>query len=367
MRVVIAGGGTGGHLLPGLALGRVLRGEHGVEILYCGAARGVEARLLPQEGVPYRLLAIRGLPRRLSPALLAFPAVLLVSLVQAWRILAAFRPHVVVGTAGYASGPVMAMARLRALPTMILEQNAVPGVTTRLLARWVDEVHVAFEATLARLPSGARAFATGNPIGKPHSPASAEVLRERWELDPKAPVLFVTGGSQGARAVNRLVLTLLQSYRGPLPFDVIWQTGELDLGWVQVEAAQIEGRVRVRPFIREMAEPYSLADLVICRAGAMTLSEITAWGLPALLIPYPYAAAGHQEWNARALERAGAALVLLELEVTPTQLRQHVDRLLGDPAERRRMAEAARALGRPEAVDVLARRVLALGGQGRDV
>lgn len=367
MRVVIAGGGTGGHLLPGLTLGRTLRGEHGAEVLYCGAARGVEARLLPQEGAPYRLLAIRGLPRRLSLALLAFPAVLLMSVGQAWRILAAFRPHVVVGTAGYASAPVIIAARLRGLPTMILEQNAVPGVTTRLLARWVDEVHVAFETTLARLPSGARAFATGNPVGKPYPPAPPEALRERWELDPKAPVLFVTGGSQGARGVNRLVLRLLQSYGGPLQFDVIWQTGELDLDWVRAAAAQIEGRVRVRPFIREMAEPYSLADLVICRAGAMTLSEITAWGLPALLIPYPYAAAGHQEWNARALERAGAALVFPEHEATAEQLRQHVDRLLADPAERRRMAEASRALGRPDAVDVLARRVLALGGQGRDV
>jgi UDP-N-acetylglucosamine--N-acetylmuramyl-(pentapeptide) pyrophosphoryl-undecaprenol N-acetylglucosamine transferase len=299
--------------------------------------------------------------RSLSPGNLLVPLKAAVSMIQAWSHLRELKPRVVVGTGGYVSGPVLLAASMMGIPTLIHEQNSVPGETTKFLAKRADEVHVSFGETLKLLPPSAKAFLSGNPTRSVLTAAGRDEGLKFFGMDPGDPrkVLLVSGGSLGARSVNSAVLDNLERVLG-LGLRVIWQAGQAD-------AARIADAVKGRPkdsiwtgaFIDRMDFAYAAADLAVCRAGATTIAELTRLGKPAILVPYPLAAADHQTLNARAMESAGAAVVIRDAEAGE-KLAAAIGGMLaaGRLVE---MAKAGAAIGKPGAAAEIARHAIALG------
>src|SRR6476469_8623538 len=344
LRVVIAGGGTGGHLYPGIAVARELLGRQpDAEISFAGTAKGIESRVIPREGFALDLIRSGGLKGK-SIADRARGAMLLpVSLGDAWSVVAARQPDLVIGVGGYSSGPVVLMAALRGTTTMLLEQNAVPGVTNRLLARVVKAAAVTFDSTQTFF--GSKAFVSGNPV-RPEFLAAAGPHQES-ALNDQASVIrvLVFGGSQGAHAINvAMVEAAPQLAAGSPPLRLVHQTGERDVEMVRSAYRSAGLQADVEPFLYDMGRRIGQADLIVCRAGATTLAELTAAGKAAILIPLPTATDDHQRKNAEALAAAGAADLLLQKELTGPTLAARILALAGDAARRARIAGAARTL-----------------------
>ena len=360
MRVVIAGGGTGGHLFPGIALAREFeRQRAGAEVLFVGTARGLETRIIPKEGFDLRLIPISGWAGqggfRKMKALARLPA----GLWRSWRILREARPDLVIGVGGYASAPVMMMAGVMRLPRVLVEPNAVPGLTNRFMGSWVDRIYLSFEETRSwfnRRAGSVRVF--GNPVRR-------DILSsgERPSGGTRQKTLLVMGGSQGSRAINRAMaeaLTGLDAWKANVR--IIHQSGEKDAVGLTKSYADRGFDATVAPFLSPVSEAYRAADLVVCRSGATTVAELTACGRPAILIPFPFATHGHQEKNARALAEAGAAELILERDLTGERLAKTIASLLSEPARLKRMAEQSRRLGRPDAAEKIVKDCLQLIG-----
>jgi UDP-N-acetylglucosamine--N-acetylmuramyl-(pentapeptide) pyrophosphoryl-undecaprenol N-acetylglucosamine transferase len=358
LSMVIAGGGTGGHLYPGIAVAReVLRREPSAVITFAGTARGIEARVVPREGFALDLLRSAGLKGTSPLARARGLALLPLGGVDAWRILSKRRPDLVIGVGGYSSGPVVLAAALRGVPTMLLEQNAVPGLTNRLLAKVVSAAAVNFESTASFF--GRRAFVAGNPIRQEFLSQSASDVADAGGDPP--PRVLIFGGSQGAHAINlAMVEAAPRLAEGGSGVAFTHQTGERDLERVRDGYRKAGFGARVEPFLYEMDREMKDADLIVCRAGATTLAELTAAGKPSLLIPLPTAADDHQRRNAEVLQRAGAAEVLEQKDLSGAVLAERILALIADPARRRRMASEALALARPEAARLIVDRALEL-------
>jgi UDP-N-acetylglucosamine--N-acetylmuramyl-(pentapeptide) pyrophosphoryl-undecaprenol N-acetylglucosamine transferase len=340
LRVIIAGGGTGGHLFPGLAVADALGRRRPSRIVFVGSSRGIETRVVAKRGYSLRTLPVRALRGQglfgIANSAMRLPA----SLFSAWRLLGEIRPHLLIGVGGYASGPVVVAGWLRRVPTVLLEQNAHPGLTNRVLARFADRICVSFSESLEDFPHG-RTVQTGNPVRPP-----AEVTTARRE----GFSVLIFGGSAGAHRLNEIgveAMTLLE--RGGL--HIVHQTGEADFEAVRERYQGLEIEADVRPFIDDMAGAYAAADVVVCRAGATTLAELTALGKPALLVPYPYAADDHQRKNAESLVAQGAAIMILDRELSATSLAAAIAGLRAEPDRLAAMARAARSLGRPDATE----------------
>jgi UDP-N-acetylglucosamine--N-acetylmuramyl-(pentapeptide) pyrophosphoryl-undecaprenol N-acetylglucosamine transferase len=359
MKVLLAGGGTGGHLIPALALAQALRdADPGVELLLVGAERGIEAELLPRQPFRHRLLPIEPIYRRTwwrnARWLWLAPRV--------WRdvgrLLREERPAIVIGTGGYAAGPIVLRAQRAGIPTAVVEENAFPGLTTRWLARGARQVHLGFPEARERLSPGAHTdvFALGNPV-RPPEPGDPHAARRALGLDPARPTVFVFGGSQGAQALNYAVAAALERrlFAGA---NVVWGTGAAHAAALARYA--VPQRVVVRGFFDSMTEAYRAADLVVSRAGAMTVAELCAWGKPSILVPLSTAAANHQTHNARALAAAGAAVHLAERDLTAPSLARLSGELLGDAARLASLADRARARGHPNAAREVVSRILTL-------
>lgn len=368
-RVLFAGGGTGGHLYPALAIaGEMQERDPSTSVLFVGARRGVEARVLPQRGVPHVLLPFEPIRRakpwqnwRLVPA--AFGS--LAGLRRAFRD---FRPDLVVGTGGYASGPVVGWAVLHGVPAALQEQNSYPGLTTRLLAPRVRQIHLAFPEALDYMKPGphTEVYRYGNPIRPPDPTIQGDEARARFGLG-QGPVALIVGGSQGARPVNDALLAdlaeLAAGRLGPRPdgLELLWATGPANHAAVQatLDTLDVGAWVHAVPYIEDMPAALASADAAVSRAGAMALAELCAWGIPSVLVPLPHAAANHQYHNARALADAGAARLVPEAELKPGRLWTEIVSLLGDRDRLETMAGHARERGNPRAaaqiVDELAR------------
>jgi UDP-N-acetylglucosamine--N-acetylmuramyl-(pentapeptide) pyrophosphoryl-undecaprenol N-acetylglucosamine transferase len=360
VKVVFAGGGTGGHLYPGIAVAReLLVRQPDARISFAGTARGIEARVLPREGFALDLLRSSGIKGK-SLADRARGAVLLpLSLVDAWRIVSRRRPQLVIGVGGYSSGPVVLIAALRGVPTMLLEQNAVPGLTNRLLARVVRAAAVTFDSTRGFF--GSKAFVSGNPV-RPEFFATVGPSQESG-VDEHASItrVLVFGGSQGAHAINvAMVEAATELAAGGSPLHLIHQTGERDVEMVRTAYRETGIQADVEPFLYDMGTQLRRADLIVCRAGATTLAEITAAGKAAILVPLPNATDDHQRKNAEALGATGAAEVLVQQDLTGPVLAARIQALVADPPRRHRMARAAQALSRPDAARVIVDRALEL-------
>jgi UDP-N-acetylglucosamine--N-acetylmuramyl-(pentapeptide) pyrophosphoryl-undecaprenol N-acetylglucosamine transferase len=361
LTVLIAGGGTGGHLMPALAIAESLRALHpDWRVVLAGAERGVEAKLLPARDFPYRLLAAEPIYRRQWWKNLRWPFLVVRLARQVDRLLDRERPDVVVGTGGYASGPVVWRAARRGIPTAIQEQNAYPGIATRWLAKRVREIWLGVPEARRHLKPGraTSVLDTGNPISPPDPSRRAAALA-RFGLDPGRPVLLVTGGSQGALAINEAVATWLDS-GGADGMQILWATGRATYSRFEDRAAP--PAVQVFDFLDPMADAYSVATFAISRAGMMTVAELAAWGIPSLLIPLPTAAADHQTPNARVMDEAGAAIHIPQSEFPAALWGGMVSTLLRSPDRLALMSRAAMARGRPDAAARISGRIGILSG-----
>jgi UDP-N-acetylglucosamine--N-acetylmuramyl-(pentapeptide) pyrophosphoryl-undecaprenol N-acetylglucosamine transferase len=356
--VLIMAGGTGGHVFPALALARLLR-EQSREVIWLGTRRGIEARVVPADGFPVEWLSIGGLRGKGALTLLAAPVRLARALIEALSVMRRHRPAVVVGLGGFVSGPGGVAAWLCRRPLVVHEQNAVAGFTNRCLSHLARTVLTAFPDVF---PAGTRAIEIGNPVRR--DIASLPAPAERFAARSGALRVLVVGGSLGAARLNQALpgafATLL---RNGVALEIRHQAGEKQIEAARAAYAASQVEAQVTPFIADMAEAYAWADLVVCRAGALTIAELAAAGVGALLVPYPHAVDDHQTRNAAWLVESGAALCVADRELTA----EHAASLLAPLCDRARllaMAEAARGLARPEATEALLRHSLAAAGEG---
>ncbi|HEY3348026.1 MAG TPA: undecaprenyldiphospho-muramoylpentapeptide beta-N-acetylglucosaminyltransferase [Nitrospirota bacterium] len=347
MKIVIAGGGTGGHLYPGIAVAREIIKDGG-EVLFIGTGRGIEARVLPKEGLTLRTIRAgrlkgTGLVERIK-TLAGIP----LGIIEARKVLKEFGPDAVMGVGGYASFPAVAAAKTLGLPVLLQEQNAYPGLTNRTLGKVADKVALGFAEADRFFPKGKSVF-TGNPVRQLSVSDKAEALKF-FGLEEGRTTVLAFGGSGGAHTINKGMTDAL-SYLADLKDSVqfIHQTGQRDFETVEAAYKASGFTARVSAFIYEMDKAYACAGLAVCRSGALTLAELAALGKPALLIPYPFAADNHQEVNARTLESAGAAKVLTDREATGQRLAQEIKSLLSDRKALGIMAEKSGSIGRPDA------------------
>jgi UDP-N-acetylglucosamine--N-acetylmuramyl-(pentapeptide) pyrophosphoryl-undecaprenol N-acetylglucosamine transferase len=357
VKVIIAGGGTGGHLMPALAIADAISSARpDIDVVLVGAQRGVEAQLLPRRRYRFHLLPAEPIYRKQWWRNWRWPWLGVNLMTRCLAVLRAERPAFVVGTGGYASGPVLFSALTLGIPIALQEQNAFPGLTTRWLARRARQVHLGFPEGARFLKPGpqTQVFNYGNPITPPQA-TDRSAARSRLQIRGDARVVLVMGGSQGARGINLAVAGLLdQELWGEAT--LLWSTGQVH--FENYRAYHRPPDRLVRPFWDPIAEAYAASDLVVARAGAMTIAELCAWGLPSVLIPLPTAAADHQTANARALEAAGAAIHLPERDLSPRLLGETIQQLFIDRERRSQMAAKARERGQPDAAARIAGELL---------
>jgi UDP-N-acetylglucosamine--N-acetylmuramyl-(pentapeptide) pyrophosphoryl-undecaprenol N-acetylglucosamine transferase len=355
MRVILAGGGTGGHVIPALAIAQELKNQYAAELLFIGTARGIENRMVPAAGFPLHLIEV-GTLNRVSLGTRLKTAVRLPAAVwEARRLLTEFRPDVVIGVGGYASGPAMLAAILKRIPTLAFEPNVVPGFANRIVARWVSAAAVHFQET-------AKYFRHAAVTGVPVRQAFFEIANQR--APSATPTLLVFGGSQGARSINQIMIESAPALRQRVPgIHIVHQTGERDYNDALMAYAPLGGALEAHRFIDNMPDYFSRADLLLCRSGASTVAEITAAGKPSVFVPFPRAADDHQKRNAQALEQARAAVMLEESKLNRETLVDTVSALLTDPARLKQMSEAAHKLAHPGAAHDIAEMAAKLAGR----
>ncbi|HKQ18754.1 MAG TPA: undecaprenyldiphospho-muramoylpentapeptide beta-N-acetylglucosaminyltransferase [Candidatus Eisenbacteria bacterium] len=354
MRLLIAAGGTGGHVYPGIALAEEWRRRHPeADVVFVGTVRGLEATVVPQAGFALRTIAARGFPRRLGLGLLRALGAAVASLVQAASLLKELKPSVVVVTGGYVSGPVGLMAKLRGIPVLVQEQNSVPGATNRWLNLIADEVHISFVESRSYFRRRNNLKVTGNPIRRSLLRQDRTSAYESLRLDPTRKTLLVFGGSRGAASINRAFAEALPRLHRAPNVQVVWQTGREEEEAMRAKASGLPFPIRVLAYLNAMEKAYAVADLAVCRAGAMTIAELTACGVPAILVPYPHATHDHQTQNARGLTERGAAEMIADADLNGAELAKRVLGLLLDEPRLRRMARNSRAFSRTNAAERL--------------
>jgi UDP-N-acetylglucosamine--N-acetylmuramyl-(pentapeptide) pyrophosphoryl-undecaprenol N-acetylglucosamine transferase len=353
MRAILAGGGTGGHVIPAIAIAQQLQKDYGAEVLFIGTARGIENRLVPAAGFPLKLVQVGALNRVSLKTRLRTVFDLPRAVSDSRRILSEFRPDIVIGVGGYASGPAMLAAILRRVPTLVFEPNFVPGFANRLVAPVVSGAAVHFAETGRYFR---RCEVTGVPVRE-------AFFRIPSQHAANTKTLLVFGGSQGAHAINQVVMDSVADLRQRVPgIHIVHQTGERDYNDAQAAYANLGGSVEAHRFIDDMPGLFARADLLMCRSGASTVAEVTAAGKPAVFVPFPRAADDHQKRNAEALERAGAAVMLEESKLNRESVVETVSTFLSDPSRLRKMGDAARNLSHPNAARDIAAMAARLAG-----
>ena len=351
MRVILAGGGTGGHVSPALAIAQELKDKFSADVLFIGTVRGIENRLVPAAGFPLELVKVGALKNVSFATRLKTAFDLPRAVLDARRMLADFKPNVVIGVGGYASGPAMLAAAISRIPTLAFEPNVVPGFANRVVARFVSAAAVHFQET-------AKYFRNARVTGVPVRSAFFEIPQRTMN---QPPTVLIFGGSQGAHAINQVVISAASVLRSKIQgLRVIHQTGERDYNDAMSAYAQTSGSFEAFRFIDDMPGFFSHADLIVCRSGASTVAEVAAAGKPAIFIPFPRAADDHQKRNAEALERSDAAVMLEESELSPESLTQVITSLLADPTRLQKMGEAARKMSHPQAAQEIAEMALAV-------
>ena len=358
MRIVIAGGGTGGHLFPGIAIAEEIMARGNNKVVFIGTKKGIEHRMLGQLGYELQEINVEGIKGRGLKALTNAAYQIPHSMWQSRQILKRFCPDVVIGVGGYASGPAVVAARMMRIPTAIAEQNAMPGITNRILSKFANLIFVTYAKTQEWFPQS-KVIVSGNPVRKVFA------VRSTGAQEKQVRQLLIFGGSQGAAAINKNVIAmmpLLQQMKGRLR--VLHQTGDREFQIVKQAYEQYGIDAQVTSFIVNMADAYAQADLVICRAGATSIAEITALGKAAILIPFPFAANDHQTKNADALDCAGAAVIIKEVELTGKKLFGVIEALLSNKKKLRQMEEASEKLGNIKAAAKIVDACMVLARKG---
>ena len=361
MNVLFAGGGTGGHLYPAVAMAaELLKLVPDASVSFAGTKNGIEASEIPRLGYRLHLLPVRGLKRGGSlRAILANVGILIDftgALINAGALIRRENPDVVVGTGGFVSAPVLLAAQMMGRRTLIQEQNAFPGVTTKLLSILASEIHLSFSEAQQFIRRNKGVFVSGNPA-RSFTLNSREKAQERFGLKQQLPTLLVFGGSRGARSINTAVLKWIDAITERA--NLVWQTGALDYERISQQVKH-SGRLWIGPYIEQMGDAYSASDLVVCRAGASSIAELANTGKPSVLVPYPYATGDHQRYNAQALVGTGAAMLIDDSHLDAPEAQQIVLDLLHDPHRLSAMGASCGRLAHPDAALQLARRIIQL-------
>lgn len=364
MKVVLSGGGTGGHIYPALTIADQLKKiDPQIDITFIGTKQGLEKNIVPRYGYDIKYIEVAGFRRSLSIDTLRSGVKLFQGLYDAYKLINNINPDLVIGTGGYVCGPVVFMAALKGIPTCIQEQNAMPGITNKILSRYVEKVFLGYKEAGKYFFNKVEKQYTGNPIRTEILAYSREDAVAELGLDPAKKTILVSGGSRGARSINNAMLEaeVLLSERHDV--QVLHVTGDANYEQYMSDIAKKGGvgdNIIIKPYLHNMPAALAAADLAVFRAGAIGLAELMAKGIPSILIPYPYATANHQEFNARAIEAQGAAKVILDKDVDGEKLLEAIEHLLVHKSELQMMQEAARALGKPEAAMVIAKQALEL-------
>lgn len=367
MKIIMSGGGTGGHIYPALTLLRTVQEKiPETQVLYVGTERGLESDIIPKENIPFRALELEGgFERHFTLENLKRAANAILSIKKATAIVKEFEPNVVVGTGGYVCGPILLAASLEKIPTLIQEQNVVAGITNKILSKFVTKIAVGSKQALKKFPIEKTTY-TGNPIRRSVLEGTRAEGLAAYNFSDAKPVVLISGGSRGARSINRAMIEVLvhASTDDSIQYLHVTGRGEYDdvisrLKEAGVDLASLD-HIRVEPYLYDMPRAMAMADLAVFRAGATGLAELTARGVPAILIPYPYAAENHQEFNARELVDAGAARMILNKDLTSDDLERLIKELLSDRERLSSMAEASRSLGRPQAAETIADMIIDL-------
>jgi UDP-N-acetylglucosamine--N-acetylmuramyl-(pentapeptide) pyrophosphoryl-undecaprenol N-acetylglucosamine transferase len=356
VRVLIAGGGTGGHVYPGISVADAFRErDEKNTVLFVGTRKGMESELIPKAGYPLETITVSGFQRKISLQLFKNVLDAVKGLSQAGGIISRFKPDLVIGTGGYVCGPVVAIARLRGIPTMILEQNVVPGVTNRILGRVVHGISVTYEASRSYFPSGKDIRVTGNPIRRDIMNANRVEGRNDLGIASETKLIMSFGGSTGALKINQAMVQAAVHYKENQQVHLLIVTGK-DKFQETMDELQNEGfsdhaagNVTVKPYLYNIRDAYAAADIIVSRAGGISLSELTALGKAAIIVPYPYATNQHQDHNARHLQAAGAAVVIPDRELSGPRLINEIEILLKDPEKLAKIEQNSKELGRPNA------------------
>lgn len=359
MKVIFAAGGTGGHVFPAVAIAEALaRRQAGVVSRFVLGAGGKGARFLEASGHAWDAIPMKGMPRRNPLLLVPFAWNLARSLFASIGVLRRERPDAVVAMGGYPSAPVSLAAAILRLPVYVAEQNRAPGLATKWNARFARRIFLAFEGSRGYFPASKDCVVTGNPVRPSIFDCDRARAHARWDLDPQRRTVLFVGGSQGARTMNAIVLECLSRWERTEEVQFLFQTGVDDYESFRQSCSRIRATVRTVPFLAEMGDAYGVATVVVGRAGASTLAELTALGKASILVPYPWAAEGHQSGNARYMEQSGAAVRIEQSDLTAETLGAALHDVLFDDAKRHAMEHASRTLGRPDAADAIADGIL---------
>jgi UDP-N-acetylglucosamine--N-acetylmuramyl-(pentapeptide) pyrophosphoryl-undecaprenol N-acetylglucosamine transferase len=346
MKVLIAAGGTGGHINPGLAIADILK-EEGNEVFFIGTNKGLEVDLVPKAGYMLKTIRASGIKREFSLKNIKALFDLFGGIKDVEKIINEEKPDLIIGTGGYVTAPAIIVAKRKNIPSLIHESNALPGKTTKWLSKKVDVIAVGFKEAIKRLPKARKVIFTGNPTKMKGNLVKQEI---REKLGINKPLVLVFGGSQGAKKINETMIELINDNKN-LNFQIIYATGPKNYENIKSKIKNIPENIKVEKYIYNMEEIMTACDLVVCRSGALTVTEIGILGKPSILIPFPYAAENHQEYNARALENVGAARIILEKDLNKEVLTNEINKLISKSAELQAMGASAQQIAEKNALE----------------
>lgn len=364
MRIIISGGGTGGHIYPAVTIARELQNLFPAsDILFVGTQNGLEADIIPKEGFRLETIRVKGFERKISWGNISNLFNTIGSVWKSKTIIRNFKPDIVIGTGGYVCGPILFAASLMGIPTMIQEQNVIPGVTNKILARFVNKIAVGYMEAAKHFGSSNlhKIIFSGNPIRQDVLAVTREEAMVSLNLNPDKRTVLISGGSRGARSINKAMVEVHRCFQNCDDIQLLHVTGQTEYNNVVGKLKQYgidektRGNIIIKPYLYNMPQALAVADLAIFRAGAIGLAELTAKGIPSILIPYPHAAANHQAYNARVMEQNGAAVVVNDNELSGDKLVGIVQGIICNPDVLQSMAIASRKLGKPDAVNLIAR------------
>lgn len=352
MKYLVSGGGTGGHIYPALAIiNEIKRNDKDAKFLYVGTENGLEARIVPREGIDFKTIRVKGMPRRLNKQSFIALKELLHGLRESKKIIRNFKPDIVIGTGGFVCGPVVYQGSRSKIPTLIHEQNAFPGITNKILGRFVDKIAVTFDESIKYFKDPNRITVTGNPIREEILKIDKNHAYKKLNIDPNKPFVLSFGGSGGQKSLNDAFRDIIKAGELRDQYQLIHVTGErfYDSFIKETRAFNMGNNVKIMPYLFDIPEALNIADLIVTSSGAITLAEISAVGIPSILIPKGYTAENHQEYNARAFERNQASEVILDKDLNAKILSDKIFNILSDQNKLEKMKDQSKALGKIDA------------------
>lgn len=356
MKVLITGGGTGGHIYPAIAIANKIKDEiKNIDILYVGSKKGMEGQLVPDAGYKFESIRVSGFKRSLSMDTFRSCIELCLGLKDAVRIIKSYKPDLIIGTGGFVCGPLVFIGSLFNIKTVIHEQNVIPGVTNKILSKFVDKVLISFEESKVYFNKSSKIAVTGNPVRKDFMQSNKKKCREELGIDKDKLAVLAFGGSRGAEKINEAMMGVMTYFNGSSEIQIIHVTGEVHYNKIisnlQDKTNNLSSNIEVKPYIHDMAKYMCACDLVISRSGAITLAEITAIGLPSILIPSPNVTNNHQEYNAKVLEKNGSAILLTEANLNDKNIVNLLNKFLKNREQLRIMGEKSKGISKPNAIE----------------